>query len=119
MAAAGKRKEIPSGFDQAIPGILVMFTLLVLLTSGGSMLVFERNQGGADAWGEVAKLTEAQTYISQPPTIAVGRRRGLPHGGMWRRDRDSNPGWACTHNGFRDRPVRPLRHLSAGVGAEL
>ncbi len=31
----------------------------------------------------------------------------------WRRDRDSNPGWACTHNGFRDRPVRPLRHLSA------
>ena len=33
----------------------------------------------------------------------------------WRRDRDSNPGWACTHNGFRDRPVRPLRHLSAGV----
>ena len=31
----------------------------------------------------------------------------------WRRDRDSNPGWAQTHNGFRDRPVRPLRHLSA------
>jgi hypothetical protein len=31
---------------------------------------------------------------------------------IWRRDRDSNPGWACTHNGFRDRPVRPLRHLS-------
>ena len=44
-APAGKRQEIPSGFDQAIPGILVMFTLLVLLTSGGSMLVFERNQG--------------------------------------------------------------------------
>ena len=36
--------------------------------------------------------------------------------GIWRRDRDSNPGWACTHNGFRDRPVRPLRHLSAGLG---
>ncbi len=33
----------------------------------------------------------------------------------WRRDRDSNPGWSCPHNGFRDRPVRPLRHLSAGV----
>ena len=27
--------------------------------------------------------------------------------------RDSNPGWTCAHNGFRDRPVRPLRHLSA------
>ncbi|MCH7807112.1 MAG: hypothetical protein IH995_08230, partial [Proteobacteria bacterium] len=35
---AGKRLEIPSGFDQAIPGTLVMFTLMVLLTSGASML---------------------------------------------------------------------------------
>ena len=26
----------------------------------------------------VSRLTDAQTYISQPPTIAVGRRRGLP-----------------------------------------
>ncbi len=42
---AGKRQEIPSGFDQAVPGILVMFTLLVLLTSGGTMLVLERKQG--------------------------------------------------------------------------
>jgi ABC-type Na+ efflux pump permease subunit len=42
---AGKRLEIPTGFEQAIPGILVMFTLLVLLTSGASMLTTERNQG--------------------------------------------------------------------------
>ncbi len=28
--------------------------------------------------GKVALLTEAQTYISQSPTISVGRRRGLP-----------------------------------------
>jgi ABC-type multidrug transport system permease subunit len=42
---AGKRREIPSGFSQAVPGILVMFTLLVLLTSGGTMLVIEREQG--------------------------------------------------------------------------
>ena len=27
---------------------------------------------------EVARLTEARTSVSQPPTIAVGRRRGLP-----------------------------------------
>ncbi len=45
VSSAGERQEIPSGFEQAIPGILVMFTLLVLLTSGGSMLVIERNQG--------------------------------------------------------------------------
>lgn len=45
VSPAGNRVEIPSGFDQAIPGILVMFTLLVLLTTGGSLLVIERKQG--------------------------------------------------------------------------
>jgi ABC-type multidrug transport system permease subunit len=45
VSPAGERKQIPSGFQQAVPGILVMFTLLVLLTTGGSMLVLEREQG--------------------------------------------------------------------------
>ena len=45
VSPAGKRQEIPSGFEQSVPGILVMFTLLVLLTSGGTMLVIERNSG--------------------------------------------------------------------------
>ncbi len=45
VSAAGQRQIIPNGFEQAIPGILVMFTLLVLLTSGASMLVLERLQG--------------------------------------------------------------------------
>lgn len=45
VSTAGQRQEIPTGFEQSIPGILVMFTLLVLLTSGASMLVIERRQG--------------------------------------------------------------------------
>ncbi|MFT7286510.1 MAG: ABC-2 type transport system permease protein [Halieaceae bacterium] len=45
VAQAGQRKEIPSGFQQAVPGILVMFTLLVLLTGSGSHLVQERLHG--------------------------------------------------------------------------
>ena len=45
VSPAGQRKEIPRGFDQAVPGMLVMFTLLVLLTSGATMLVQERSQG--------------------------------------------------------------------------
>lgn len=45
VSTAGQRKEIPTGFQQAVPGILVMFTLLVLLTSSGTMLVQERTQG--------------------------------------------------------------------------
>jgi len=45
VSTAGNRQEVPSGFQQAVPGMLVMFTLLVLLTSGGTMLVQERTQG--------------------------------------------------------------------------
>jgi ABC-2 type transport system permease protein len=45
VSTAGQRKEIPTGFQQAVPGMLVMFTLLVLLTSSGTMLVQERAQG--------------------------------------------------------------------------
>jgi len=42
---AGKRKRIPTGFEQAVPGTMVMFTLLVLLTSGATTLVIERRLG--------------------------------------------------------------------------
>jgi ABC-type multidrug transport system permease subunit len=45
VAPAGKRVDPPSGFAQAVPGTMVMFTLLVLLTSGAVMLVVERNEG--------------------------------------------------------------------------
>lgn len=45
VTSAGNRVDIPTGFEQAIPGILVMFTLLVLLTSGASLLAIERSQG--------------------------------------------------------------------------
>lgn len=41
---AGRRREIPSGFEQAIPGTMVMFTLIVLLTSGSILLVIERRE---------------------------------------------------------------------------
>jgi hypothetical protein len=39
---AGERRVVPNGFAQAIPGNMVMFTLLVLLTSGTVLLVVER-----------------------------------------------------------------------------
>jgi ABC-type Na+ efflux pump permease subunit len=45
VQAAGQRKRIPSGFEQAIPGIMVMFTLMVMATSGAILLVIERRQG--------------------------------------------------------------------------
>jgi len=42
---AGARAEPPIGFQQAVPGTMVMFTILVLLTSGAVLLVIERRQG--------------------------------------------------------------------------
>jgi ABC-type Na+ efflux pump permease subunit len=42
---AGRAEEPPVGFQQAVPGSMVMFTLLVLLTSGAVSLVIERREG--------------------------------------------------------------------------
>ena len=45
VSTAGKRVEIPTGFEQTVPGTMVMFTLIVLLTSGAVLLVIERREG--------------------------------------------------------------------------
>ena len=42
---AGERREVPNGFEQAIPGTMTMFCMLVLLTGGALLLVIEREQG--------------------------------------------------------------------------
>jgi ABC-2 type transport system permease protein len=42
---AGKRVDPPSGFEQSVPGTMVMFTLLVLFTSGAVSLTVERKLG--------------------------------------------------------------------------
>ncbi len=42
---AGVREDPPSGYAQAIPGTMIMFTMLILLTSGAVQLVIERNEG--------------------------------------------------------------------------
>lgn len=45
VVSAGARRSPPHGFEQAVPGTMVMFTLLVLFTSGAVTLTIERNQG--------------------------------------------------------------------------
>jgi ABC-type multidrug transport system permease subunit len=45
ISAAGKRRDPPSGYQQSVPGILVMFILMVMLTSGGISIVLERRAG--------------------------------------------------------------------------
>lgn len=45
VESAGAQRRPPAGFEQAVPGIMVMFLLLAMLTTGGVWLVIERNQG--------------------------------------------------------------------------
>ena len=45
VTSAGRRATPPTGFAQAVPGTMVMFTMLVLLTSGAILLVTEREAG--------------------------------------------------------------------------
>jgi ABC-type Na+ efflux pump permease subunit len=45
VESAGVRRDPPSGFQQAVPGSLVLFIMLVMLTSGAVTLTIERNQG--------------------------------------------------------------------------
>lgn len=44
VTPAGHQMRIPTGFQQAIPGTLVMFILLVLLTTGAATLVDDREK---------------------------------------------------------------------------
>jgi ABC-2 type transport system permease protein len=45
VTPAGKRLVPPQGFEQAVPGTMVMFVLLIMFTSGAVTLTIERNQG--------------------------------------------------------------------------
>jgi ABC-type Na+ efflux pump permease subunit len=45
VVPAGKRQTIPTGFQQAVPGTMVMFLLLVMFTSGSVSLLHERKEG--------------------------------------------------------------------------
>ncbi len=61
---AGHRRRVPTGFEQAIPGILVMFSLLVMVTSGSVLLVIEREQGLLRRLAS-APLTRAQVVTGK------------------------------------------------------
>jgi ABC-2 type transport system permease protein len=45
VKSAGKRALAPSGFEQSVPGTMVMFILLVMFTSGAVTLTIERRGG--------------------------------------------------------------------------
>ena len=59
-------------------------------------------------WATASFSSAISSVLNIPSPMCPGRTLA-----NWRRERDSNPRYACAHNGFRDRPVQPLRHPSA------
>jgi ABC-2 type transport system permease protein len=45
VQAAGNRRDPPVGFEQSVPGTMVMFTLIIMFTAGAVTLTMERSQG--------------------------------------------------------------------------
>jgi len=48
VSSAGKERIIPNGYKQAVPGILVMFVMMIALTSGAITLLLERQSGALE-----------------------------------------------------------------------
>lgn len=42
---AGKRKQIPTGFEHAVPGVMIMFSIINVLTNASTVLVMQRQLG--------------------------------------------------------------------------
>ena len=45
VSSAGEKQDIPSGFNQAVPGILVMFIMMIALSNGALSIFLERQSG--------------------------------------------------------------------------
>ena len=59
----------------------------------------------------VHSISSAASSTTPAPLLGISKSeiRNL----LWRRGWDSNPRWALTHSGFRDRCTNPLCDLSA------
>ncbi len=67
---------------------------------------------GCGVWGWVPE--NRKRYFSTKLAFGNALRPIAPQNReTWRRERDSNPRWACAHNGFQDRRFQPLSHPSA------
>ena len=78
--------------------------------------------GEASRKALLASLVVFFAPFPRPSKLGSVRERKSPAtswlGLLWRRGRDSNPRYPCGHICFRDRPDRPLWHLS-GSGRQI
>ena len=74
LTASDAAKSDEFGISVAIDGdtLVVGAWALNLLTAGGAAYIFERNQNGVEAWGEVQKLTASDTVAHDQFGSSVG-----------------------------------------------
>ncbi len=110
-------------FGRAVPGVSRL-ACLVLRANGERCQVAARRdpsaysltQGPGRYQPRIRGAGMMSILIMRLLIIKKGVGGWVPNSPLfWRRGRDSNPGWGCPHNGFRDRPVQPLRHLSGAL----
>ena len=106
---------------EPLPGTYVHFTLASVRlfrfgsSTPGRLRVIAK-KGFCAAHCSLGRYTVSLSFRGaqrRRAAIAAAKPARRLNAEKWRRDRDSNPGNCCQLNGFRDRPVRPLRHLSA------
>lgn len=91
-----------------IPDTHIHVICIVMVSQGGLSGIF---------CGKTGILATQALHDNEPirvliPPFFARRSKTCTSGPSLRKDRDSNPGCPQGHNGFRDRPDRPLRHLS-------
>ncbi len=64
IAKSGQQENIPSGYEQAVPGILVMFIMMIALTSG-SMALFQERKTGVLRRLSAAPITRRQLIFGK------------------------------------------------------
>ena len=71
-----------------------------------------------DSPGGFAAFPQLRTLAGSNPYAANKKasRSGPLLQSTWRRERDSNPRNTCVLNGFQDRRIQPLCHLSGALG---
>ena len=113
---------------KALLASLVVFFAFNLWSSCGENWRFGIARGRAFPGGEASRKALLASLVvffvpfPRPSTLGSVRERKSPAtswlGLPWRRGRDSNPRYPCGHICFRDRPDRPLWHLS-GPGRQI
>ena len=90
--------------------LICLLMSLTTVTSRSALNCLYRHSGIRKRAATVSLLRPQSTWLDQRRETAVIRKLQR----WWRRGWDSNPRSSYPDYGFRDRPIRPLSHLSSG-----